>query len=356
LSDLSWTAILERMILRAAAPSREQIGGGNEDNMSVFSIGGSISLKRTREDKDSLSDSDIENRPYRGHKVLRLRVIGSDSDGPAPIVLSDSSDNVSTKVRGKRSRVRNRDTALDTSAELANLVFSDYPSRLACEDLACKDVNDLQGTALAWLKDMELIRTKSKKLNGSLSGCLKDRIACVRSIIKTLVDRVKDSGDVSYLRRRNDELAAQVRESKKEESRLQDFLKEANAKAEKFSMEVFEFRRRIGSKSASVESEKFPPLPSRNKQETSNKSGTPKRERNTRRGSSVMETLQNCDDRLVTISKFDEKIVKFEELLMKMKNDLYGSMEAIAEKVNKTTCCGPPPPNVGSPELLAIFN
>jgi len=86
---------------------------------------------------------------------------------------------------------------------------------------------------------MELIKTKSKRMNGRLSECLKDRIACMRSMIRILVDRVKDFGDISYLRRRNDELTAQLRESRREETHLQSFLKEADAKAEKLSAEIF---------------------------------------------------------------------------------------------------------------------
>jgi len=188
----------------AAASGSALIGGNlNDDAISVSSISGFVNLKRTRVDQDSTSDSDTGSGPRRVHKVLRSRVIGSDSNGPnvvdPPIILSDSSENVATKVRGKKSRVRNRDANmdlpmnLDLSADLANLVFTNCSSRLACEDVADKDVDDLAGTAMGWLNDMELIRTKSRKLNGRLSGCLKDRIACMQSMIRILVDRVKDS-------------------------------------------------------------------------------------------------------------------------------------------------------------------
>jgi len=84
--------------------------------------------------------------------------------------------------------VRNRDLNLDASVEAANLVFTDCPTRLACEDLSVKDVDDLSGVAYGWLKDMELIRFKSRNMNGRFSGCLKDRIVYIRPIIKTLVD------------------------------------------------------------------------------------------------------------------------------------------------------------------------
>jgi len=79
----------------------------------------------------------------------------------------------------------------------------------------------------------EMARFRSKKINEKFSGVLKNRI--VRSIVKVLAERVKDTGDISYLRRRSDELASQLRESKKEESRLQTFLKEADSRAEKLN-------------------------------------------------------------------------------------------------------------------------
>jgi len=156
---------------------------------------------------------------------------------------------------------------MDISLDSLSLEFTDCPSRLACEDLVNKEVDDISGVAY-WLKDMELIRSKFKNINGRLSGYLKDRIVCIRSIIKILVDRIKDSGDVSYLRRRNDELSAQIRESRKEEARLQSLLKEADIRAEKLSMEVFELRRRIGSKSTSVEPERPPLISAKDRQGT----------------------------------------------------------------------------------------
>jgi len=315
--------------------------------MSVSSIIGSTSLKRTRKTQEVASDSETEGRPHRSRKVLRSRIIHSDSDSDrpdtGPIVLSDSPENVE-KVRRRKARAHRREAImtppvdLDLSAGLANLVFTTCPSRLTLEDVALKDAEELAGVSSGWLDDMELVRTKSKRMNGRLSGCLKDRIAIMRSMIRILVEIIKDSGDVSYLRR-NDELTAQLREARREETRLQGSLREADEKAEKLSSEIFELRRRIGSISA--EPERFPPLPNRSRQGTPNKPNTPKR--NATRGSSVAETLKGYDDQLEVISKFNEKIIKFEELLRKMKADLYGSVESVADKVSKAVAAMDPP-------------
>jgi len=68
----------------------------------------------------------------------------------------------------------------------------------------------------------------------------------------------------------------------------------------------------------SAKPKRFPPLPNKGRQGTTSRPTTPKKEvRNVSRGSSVAETLKCYDDQLEVISKFDEKIVKFEELLQK---------------------------------------
>jgi len=200
---------------------------------------------------------------------------------------------------------------------------------------------------------MELIRFKSKNLNGRLSGCLKDRIVCLRTIIRSLVDRAKDSGDLPYLRRRNDELAAQLRESKKEEIRLQSSLRESDLKNEKLNSEIQALRRRIGSKSSSME-----PIGSvslaKDKQDTPRR--TPRKEpsvkKDIRREPSIVESLQDCDERLRAISKCDEKIAKFEEMLKQMRSDLYGSIEAIEDKVTRTVNVADPPKR-GVPRIIS---
>jgi len=89
-------------------------------------------------------------------------------------VLSDSPEYVANKVRGRKTKTRKRTSTMDSSinldAELANLEFSNCPERLSVENVADKDADYLAGVAIGWLSDMELIRVKSKKMNGRLSG------------------------------------------------------------------------------------------------------------------------------------------------------------------------------------------
>jgi len=55
---------------------------------------------------------------------------------------------------------------------------------------------------------------------------------------------------------------------------------------------------------------------------------------------------------LTAISKIDDKIAKFEDLLKKMKTDLYSSIEMIAEEVNKTNEIEDPPKR-GVPKIVS---
>jgi len=62
---------LGRIESGAAGPSNMSTGGNiNDDVMSVSSITGSTSFKRTRKFQEDVSDSDTEGRPHRSHKVL----------------------------------------------------------------------------------------------------------------------------------------------------------------------------------------------------------------------------------------------------------------------------------------------
>jgi len=122
-----------------------------------------------------------------------------------------------------------------------------------------------------------------------------------------------------------DKLALQLRKSRKEESRLQTFLKEADVRAEKFNSEIAELRKKIGSRVGTSEVEKtllgergqiHPRRPPMLRKEM------PRRKDNVR-ASLVAESLQECDDHLLAIFKCDEKIARFEELLKQMRTDLY---------------------------------
>jgi len=285
--------------------------------------------------------------PLRSRKVLKSRILGSDRDNiDDAVTLSNSPKEMAAKIRGKKIRKQKLDKLdkLNESIESTRVVFTVCPSHLAYEDLQNKDVDEIMAVSEGWLNDMEMARFRSKKINGKFSGVLKDRIVCLQSIIKALIERIKDTGDVTYLRRRNDELASQLRESRKEELRLQAIIKEADKKMEKLSLEISDLKKKVNLKHIDTEIVRTPPpLPpsstARGRLDTprasTSKKDTP-RKRDNVRTASVAESLRDCDEQLVAITKCDEKIAKFEELLKQMRLDLYGSLETISEKVSNS--------------------
>jgi len=280
------------------APQRVGANLDSDDCMSVTGLSSATPRKKRIRKRESLSDTDVDGLPAKGRKVLRSRIIGTDSEEDnmeGAIILSDSPKDVAVKVRGRKARKQKLDKLekLDDSFESTRVIFTDCPSHLAHEDLQNKDVDEIAVIFEGWLNDMEMARFCSKKINGKFSSVLKDRIVCLRSIIKALAERVKNTGDVSYLRRRNDELASQLRESRKEESRLQAFLKEADSKVEKLSSEITELKKKISSNrglpmDGTSEVEKTPPPPVRGRSDTSKmristiKKETPKKRDNVR--------------------------------------------------------------------------
>jgi len=218
----------------------------------------------------SLSDSDVERQAVKSRKQLRSYVIDSDSEceGESTLVtLSDSSRQASDKMRNKKAKARRQEKlekleGMDDSFESNRAVFTDCPTHLAFEELYYKDVDVIATMSDGWLTDMETARFRSKKINGKFSGVMKDRIICLRSVVKVLADRVKDTGDVTFLRRRNDELAMQLRESKNVELKLQSSLRDADVRAERLEREITELKKKIGRNSIFKEAkevERTPP-------------------------------------------------------------------------------------------------
>jgi len=82
------------------------------------------------------------------------------------------------------------------------------------------------------------------------------------------------------------------------------------------------------------------------------KKETPRR-RNSFKTSSVSKSLQECNEHLLAISKCDDKIARFEELLKEMRTDLYGSIEAISERINQTATAMDPPKKKGVPRIVS---
>jgi len=61
-------------------------------------------------------------------------------------------------------------------------------------------------------------------------------------------------------------------------------------------------------------------------------------------------SLQECDVQLQAMARCDERIAKFEGLLAQMRADLYGSIEALSSKIEKTVVA---PPKRSVPRIVS---
>ncbi|KMQ86481.1 methionine--trna cytoplasmic-like protein [Lasius niger] len=77
----------------------------------------------------------------------------------------------------------------------------------------------VSAAALEWIEDIDVIRAGSGSLQGNLSGKLRKRVAVLSEVIRTLSEKIEDTGDPAYLRR-NAELAAELTASKRETAKL----------------------------------------------------------------------------------------------------------------------------------------
>jgi len=56
----------------------------------------------------------------------------------------------------------------------------------------------------------------------------------------------------------------------------------------------------------------------------------------------VVDSLKECDIQLQAMARCDDRIAKFEELLAQMRTDLYGSIEALSNKIENTAAATAP--------------
>lgn len=74
----------------------------------------------------------------------------------------------------------------------------------------------LGGLGIDLLAEIESIRLRSGRLQGKLSGRMKDCVKLLRAIVGTFVDRLEFRGDPAYTKIENIELKAKVRAAKRD--------------------------------------------------------------------------------------------------------------------------------------------
>lgn len=94
----------------------------------------------------------------------------------------------------------------------------EVPSNL--NEFSITSASQLGASALEWLDDINVIRVGRGNLQGGLQSQMKKRVTAIKEIVRVMVEKVEDICDPGYLRRRNAELIAEVKVSKKETEML----------------------------------------------------------------------------------------------------------------------------------------
>ncbi|RLU24748.1 hypothetical protein DMN91_002838 [Ooceraea biroi] len=210
-------------------------------------------------------DSDVDVRPVKSQVRLRLFDSEEREDVPAPLVLSGNpiqiSDSespatpVSTRKLAKgrpKKKARRLQAATNVSViEALEIELESCPDLTDLESLSWRSAADIKMFALRWLGDIDTARAKSGRIQGKLSGQMKKRIDSLKKVVEIMSERVKDVGDVAFLRQRNSELVAQVRYAQPTADKLRKDLAEAEERVRVLQEEVDVFKRRIGSRSLS---------------------------------------------------------------------------------------------------------
>jgi len=76
-------------------------------------------------------------------------------------------------------------------------------------------IQELEQYAMLVLEDLETARMKSPKVQGRISGIMKDRIQGMKGIIECLIEKVQER-DVIYHKTKNMELSTEIKRLKKE--------------------------------------------------------------------------------------------------------------------------------------------
>lgn len=89
------------------------------------------------------------------------------------------------------------------------------------DEIEIASAAQLTASAKDWLKDLELIRSKTaNSMQGSLNGKMRERLGVLHRVLDTLAIRAEEKGDIAYLKMRNTELQAQLLVSQRETKRL----------------------------------------------------------------------------------------------------------------------------------------
>lgn len=172
--------------------------------------------------------SDEEDAVLTVKSLRRRRIFNSDEDTPGPSRRNDSHErdmhsvplverilSVDDLVADNSKALRSGKRLINESLEIACVSDEEL-------DLANTSVASIGGRLIEYLTEIDNLRIKSKKLQGPISGRIKQLIKLSKDAAASISSRSSAHADVSYLRMRNKELLLNNKALEQEVKRLSD--------------------------------------------------------------------------------------------------------------------------------------
>lgn len=157
--------------------------------------------------------SAVEREPDVEAQNEQMDIPPSQDLGETSEAITASESENPTRSAIRKKKIKNKRSGPTIESQLREV-----PPNL--DEFPIVPASQLGASALEWLDDLEIIRIGSGNMQGGLQSQMKRRVNALKEVIRVMAEKVEDIGDPAYLRRRNAELAAELKASKRETERL----------------------------------------------------------------------------------------------------------------------------------------
>lgn len=145
------------------------------------------------------------------------------------------------RARKKKKEIREKDTREEEKEEIEE--EEEYSKLYPFTELIRPELEDIDAVGLCvkgikYLEEVDLERSRSKNLNGAVSGKMKNKLGNCRNVISALICRIQGAGDIALYRNQNKKLQSELAKVKEEKAQL-------NFEVEDLSCEVDELKDKV---------------------------------------------------------------------------------------------------------------
>lgn len=174
-------------------------------------------LEKTSDRESQDSDEDISKPKISVRNRRRLTNEGGIQQCTSnPDIIETIAKEELRKVGRPKKKTKAIDPEIAERAVIAKTGIA--PEKLEEDLLKGMIASDISAQALEYISDIEIIRVKSGRLQGGLSGELRKRASCLEDMIRALQAKAESKGDPISLKYKIEELL-EIRTNKKEEEK-----------------------------------------------------------------------------------------------------------------------------------------